>query len=580
MAILLFVLSLLSTAGFTKDLAKCKAPGARVVMSQFPVQDQDGLGICYANAASVMLQGSMGWLNSISYHQLAFAHAVNERASSPGLVDGGRFVGEGGWICRSVEAAKAIGFCEASTFRLDVHGGADPWARQSDAILTYGRLLDTLATKTHLTDAQWSNFTNHLAVKLRDRNNRCRSEPAPFLTSALAESVPQFILNQITTTELELARMNARRLSGAGADIRAKIESHLSTYKRMRESVLVGTPAVDNPDVITWKLAPAALEVLAQEVPQYISALMAPGQTRDAQAFFSGSSARPSIRSPLSGLYQLATGSAPGADMTNDGDAIRLVTRAYASLLDCGLGFDENLAVSIRPEEMLDRSCHSFAGTPTPGMERALQSAQEIVSNLRSQLGADLKGRMRGFMDLVAPECAAQMEQNRLSLKGRECESLILNDAMKASSTRTSMLSMFAPAERGSMISYSQDWAIDRLCNGKPLAVSVCTEFMRTETVDTQNCKTRVQGTNGANLHGNHAMAVVGYEMRPKGRSRLLVQNSWGRSCPFTDAKVSAGKDAECERDEAGELTGRFWISSEVLLKNSFDVNAINDTTE
>jgi hypothetical protein len=70
-------------------------------------------------------------------------------------------------------------------------------------------------------------------------------------------------------------------------------------------------------------------------------------------------------------------------------------------------------------------------------------------------------------------------------------------------------------------------------------------------------------------------MAVVGYEVQSNKNVRYLVQNSWGRACPFTNPAIAAGKDAECEKDASGKLTGRFWISDKALITNTMQLATV-----
>jgi hypothetical protein len=129
---------------------QCADGRTSVAMNNFPVQDQDGLGTCYANAMGVVLQGSLGLSAPISYQQLAIAHAsrmsnVNTPLINKDSKDLYPYAGEGGWACPTFEAAKAYGFCPASDFPLDVHGGSDGGSIQESIITEVGRSIDQLA---------------------------------------------------------------------------------------------------------------------------------------------------------------------------------------------------------------------------------------------------------------------------------------------------------------------------------------------------------------------------------------------------------------------------------------------------
>ena len=71
-------------------------------------------------------------------------------------------------------------------------------------------------------------------------------------------------------------------------------------------------------------------------------------------------------------------------------------------------------------------------------------------------------------------------------------------------------------------------------------------------------------------------MAIVGYEIKPTGKTHFLVQNSWGRTCPFPEDNILLESEVTCERDEDGEPTGRFWVNASTLIENSVNFTAID----
>ena len=82
--------------------------------------------------------------------------------------------------------------------------------------------------------------------------------------------------------------------------------------------------------------------------------------------------------------------------------------------------------------------------------------------------------------------------------------------------------------------------------------------------MDTQFCKVRPDDPTKV-MHGNHAMAVVGFKMET-GRLRLHIQNSWGKSCGVTDALA---KGVTCE------TSGRFWIDADRILSNTMAISGL-----
>lgn len=586
---------MISGAHATKTLQQCMAPGQRVVMDGYGVQDQDGLGTCYANAASLMMQITKGWKRPISYHQLAMIHAVDKNPYAVNVVKPTEkdlnFVGEGGWACRSFDAAKKYGFCEAETFRLDVHGAVDPLGTQADAIRSYGTLLDSVSAKDP-TPEEWDFFTKALAQKMQARQRNCKGDEAGFIQSELERALPEEILKILSdaetlastpiitikkTEKLDfMSNLTGGGLGGMGPAPTYPIEQ----AKKVRDTLLVSEAVPGRPDVLQWRLNPGAQAELAKLIPGYVKTLGAKPKQQSTDSFFQGTigaAGMGGVASPLAAIYMRLTSQAlPGEVYKKDKTTLN-VTRAYMALSNCGLKFDDTLAKSLNLEEMLAAPVCARPERLDPVVEETLASARDIVQRLKRQQsygGDSLENRMKGFIELVAPACAAQMETFKRSIQDRDCESVVNNSVMTAG-RKSSVLSGYKDTDPQTMVSYSRDWTVERLCNNKPVTVTVCTDFMSGPTIDTKFCNDREKSASGADKHGIHVMTVVGYERKADGKTRMLVQNSWGKSCPFKGVVPVPGKDVECELDANKEVTGRFWIDGDVLIKNSYDFSAL-----
>lgn len=79
------------------------------------VQDQDGLGTCYANTASVLLQSALPNNPDVSYINLALGyaekHSANKNGSSYAYDSAGNLLLTGGLVCESIQEAKKNGVC-------------------------------------------------------------------------------------------------------------------------------------------------------------------------------------------------------------------------------------------------------------------------------------------------------------------------------------------------------------------------------------------------------------------------------------------------------------------------------------
>lgn len=595
MKLLLLSALLVTSAVQAKTTEECLAPGSRVVMDQFPVQDQDGLGTCYANASAVLLQGSLGLANPVSYHQLALAHAVSQnRAKENGrLVSldnslSTRYAGEGGWVCRTIEAAKKAGFCDASSFRLDVHGGQDAWSRQEKAVLAFGLMIDRIGEQAKkMKDAEWENFTQQLAARIHGKRTLCQSNPEEFMGKKVAQLLPGFVLNKIAGLEDELKTTRAQLAKEANATKKAELQTkidgksaELEKFTKLRDQTMVAVASATNPDVREWRLIPEAEAAVVAMGPAYRSGMVGIAGEQTTEAFFSGVKMVPAVMAPLGTLSRVSNqkgGTLTEEELTqanNDISSRELLVTAHGAYLDCSLALDEDVAANIKPQEMM-KPCLGFSGSTNPEIQRAYSDAQEIVRRMRApQLSTTLTGRANSLMSVIAPACAAQLTTNKSQLANRRCESIVMNETMPTGTAGLSSTMSIANVQN--KVGRARNWAINRLCENRPVTVDVCTDFMNSTVVNTNFCKNREKkGTE--TKHGNHAMAVVGYDVAEDGKVRFLVQNSWGRSCPFTNEENAAGKQAECERDAGNNLTGRFWVASEVLIQNSYDFSAITN---
>lgn len=117
------------------ETQRLDAPGRS--LEKVKVQDQDGLGTCYANTTSVVLQSSLEGHPDVSYINLALGYAekVNSKAenSTYSYDKNGQMLINGGTICKTIEIAKENGgVCnrkdvplEKSLFNTDVDNFVD-----------------------------------------------------------------------------------------------------------------------------------------------------------------------------------------------------------------------------------------------------------------------------------------------------------------------------------------------------------------------------------------------------------------------------------------------------------------------
>ena len=586
------ILPLALILNFSAEANSCLKPGKKVELKQFAVQDQDGLGVCYANSASILLQHAMGWEKPVSYQQLALGHANYTRSWFTGqrIVNstgkpGDKYAGEAGNICKSVEAAKQYGICDGHSFKFDVHNGQDPWAMQEKLLIAYGDLIDYMgAVHKDMGNAEWDKFSKVLASRIYNKKKDCKKEPAKFMADKIAQMMPAHLRQRITSYEQRIQQWSQELKVASGSDVqrlnnnikfaKAWIVEFQDILKYVSDSK-VGI----NPDVRVYTLRPKAIEELNRVASIYATKLNGDFVTTTTSSSLSGKAPLPTIESPLAIMYRAARGMGANfsieseKDAFNDEQSLELALSAHRILRLCKDSMDEEMLAGVDVPAMLEMRCEGIVEGADPVMNSAIKDANTIVDVLKKNRMNTFGSKMATMFDLLAPGCQRQMQQTQPTLNKIRCESVALaSEAIVVSLQDQTIMAKESSAKR---LKESQNWMTERLCAQQPVSVDVCTDFMqRPGFADTDFCALR-ETQQGKTMHANHTMAVVGYEVKSNKSVRYLVQNSWGRACPFTNSVIAAGKDAECEKDASGKLTGRFWISDKALITNTMQLATV-----
>lgn len=163
----------------------CGSDRNRVNVPSLQVQDQDGMGTCYANQASLLIQNALGPnQRPVSYQQLGMAYAGHRgevfNTPNTSLVrsnDRGEqsFVTEGGDGCLAFAAAREQGFCDSRSFqRLERSGSDDPSSYQSYYLLMIGQFFDAQRRALRgVSEEGWENLERNIAAFLVEQRQGC-----------------------------------------------------------------------------------------------------------------------------------------------------------------------------------------------------------------------------------------------------------------------------------------------------------------------------------------------------------------------------------------------------------------------
>lgn len=203
---------------------------------------------------------------------------------------------------------------------------------------------------------------------------------------------------------------------------------------------------------------------------------------------------------------------------------------------------------SVYLAQKMTLNCHDLPPVIEPRFYQLGEQLIQQLEKLRQRSDASLEG----IVQLMAPECERQMRTAKAPANW-QCE------------TRTTA------GGGGWGYARARAQAERELCEQRrAVGVTMCIRFFsdgpRT-AASGQNCEEKAL----------HAMALVGVRRGADGKKNFLVQNSWGRSCPFLDQRGKLRGDfaglASCEQDASGVPTGRFWVTEELFQRNLYDLH-------
>ncbi len=498
-----FVLSI-----FSAHAMNCRLPDR-------PVQDQDGLGSCYANTASLMMEHNLGLARTPSYFQLSLSASAHR---------GTRFIRDdkskerpfnwGGHTCATFNQTKLDGYCDAETFRWDALDRNDAQSKQEQFLVDLGRLLENRgADLRRLLEAargpaERDRLVRKLAGCFHQREEFCRESDDDFIARRFFYRLRESMTRELATLKAgpqktALQNFMAQTFEGSGAPKPAAKDYFL------REFV---------PRDRDWLKSLERLQTGNGLVAEDLF-----------QVWWRN-------RLGMSGSFK-SVGPANDFTFVRDLQARRVCAQ------------DSSIAMS----ERLLGSCGEVPATLGPRFEA---EARELLRVLEGALQPGSSG-LRGFIGMMSPACEEQMGRRSGNVRGT-CEEHAVTDARSKAAAVA-----LAKAQ---------------LCVGnRSVGVALCTGFFKSPTpVDSKFC---TSDTPGVENHGRHAVVLVGTRTGANGKTQFLVQNSWGRSCPFFQTRSEARRpvDAlvECELSSNRSVTGRFWVDEDLLFNNTYQIQTI-----
>lgn len=535
------------------------------------IQDQDGIGTCYANTSSVLLKSTLPGNPDISYIHAALEASTNgwanpnwSRTPAQYIKDDKEEFLSGGYICETVAALKKTGgACPKEFSILENKEQLDPYV-QADAFQKVGSYFDTI--------------------------NRIRKNPTKManLKNELERIVDGFI------------QLKGQLIQECKDESFLDLPNDLALQRILGIELLASTPS-DNSNLS---------EACSEDRLQAISKMLAPGSiTRgDSVLIVNDKVVMESFRSKLLTISGIVEKIQNTDTLSNDEfekfkHDIGLVTDKFlhdeitknlinkdcensnflsADVLGSALikGFNDQKGIdcdNLPNSNLVDASNRikcNYSGTYSDKVFEALIPLIELNRNLDNSLINDLTNPIarngKQLKDLLVPNC--QNKDRLFSMSNLSCSSFSMCDHtvyLNDFENRTYSGPKNDCYDMGSARSIVRTHVFKNLKKQRAVGISVCTSFMKTNKGKTNFCNDPLPGIDG---HGYHAMTISGYRCE-KGKIEYQVLNSWGKDCP--KASKEENPAIKCDQDEQGNSTGSFWVKEDTLVDSTLEITQL-----
>ncbi len=611
---LLLLLSAMSFNLYAQDcgdvadgtVSRLDEPGKSLANAR--VQDQDGLGTCYANTASLMLQSAMPDHPEISYLHLSINRAetlvqkeYRSQGKSQAFKDNGDLLLDAGFSCEAIKLAKDNGgVCERKNvaleqmmFKTDLNQFSDPnWAQVDllKRVSTYydGMLRDFSTAKksgqepndalsrnadrpastkrsffSRLFGTQDDQSSGQETIKNSPLSRDEKTEKFEQYKSLLGKVIDE---NRDKYAQRKCEKIDTTNSMKVAQNLLMRMQNNLNAqkYKKFPEmkyklfqyklgyaynSRSKGVPIVEArvDDKFKKSLEDIYLKQLTSQTKKPESALQAFKET-----LYKADPGTP--KKLIDDL--VADFSADDKDLLNQ-DFKRYVQKDYSSCAPTGqleyLASDDGLL-----KDFVGTGCSSDFIKHVKNLQQMIigldkynfdniDRLNDFISNLPN-MAYD-----KAMMQLLAPECS---EEKKIKIP----------DDVSCSTKRFAYPGSQdddAGETQKHLASMRKDFKEDTLksINGnKAVGLSMCTGFYDKDSTDNFYNKTRTCDT--TKKHGFHAVTMIGYKC-DKGKLKYLIQNSWGS---WDSANQRFEKDSH----------GKAWMEEDDLIKNTYQLDLMD----
>lgn len=583
-------------------------------LASMQVQDQDGLGTCYANSLSLALEAELG--SPVSYHEIAIRYGVARNASAPraravvstDATTGRRsLINEGGWACEAFNALKQrtpAKICKRNDVPLehlenpsDQQGVMESLAQFYDALTDFKKSNKTKADQfapalRELLTSSTASSTNRCVEMLANPNRKAEGMERHIqsycfdqylnLQSAVKAEAKYKVLKDALPDVPDNARQRASlqteivRFQHKADEARKKIRK-LGSMDTDPE--LTGLEPAEDAAFPRCVLKPGFTQIFKDHVGKVAEEFNRDGNLNPlgsmrkvVDRFLDEKIGRiagiPSFPKEIFANFE----GTPHSEATLQSILRKDLAQAVPSVCRSEITWR-----AMQNPRLIQETFYRSAGTCLP------QNLVDFTTQAFEGLGAishgafpareliDAVTRVDGTLDdfvmgVIGPGCV----NNALNIpEALTCDQKVyplgLSDAEKNGKTPEQV----AALARQKSIEHARGYIESSLTaspRGRPVMVSVCTGFLANDTMDS-NFNTNCVG--GAVNHGYHEMTVIGTRCK-NGKIEYQVQNSWGQGCgSYTKLNLDATPPSSTVLYDCNETGGYIWVPEDVLVTNT-----------
>lgn len=543
-------------------------------LANLEVQDQDGLGTCYANTTSAVLTSVLPGHPDVSYTQAALSssshgwsqnwkNGKNQYISK----DDDQFI-SGGYVCETIAGMKnAGGACPKSLSITEADAPLDPYVQERlfDGLGSYFDYLNSIKNNPEA----MQNFKDELALSLetmRTANDELiadcseKKEKYPVVSGIYAIVEKQFLELDENSTPCSKARfeqlkkmlddnsiVEEDRMEG---DIKQEFQNKFRRIFEEDESIKRAANRYLS-DEYTYNKSGAFDKVSSTLLGKKIQELLDDIGREDLNK---------ACPKPAHILDEspLETGESFFKWMVSD-----KIERCHSL---------KELIQDASPECKPVKDVDLITGAIVPLVELG----EKLDDNLLAKLSSTDARYAKQFKDILFPDCL--QKENLIPMDNLSCSSFYMCDMDRGVDNGVYSGPVGGCYSMGTARSMMRMQTIRNLNQDRALGIGVCTSFFNNPDVKTNFCK---DGGDGVEGHSYHEMTISGYRC-VEGKIEYEILNSWGGYCIIgnSDGTTFKNNAIECQLDENGSPTGVMWIKEDVLVDSTLDITAVSQRTK